>query len=130
MFQSLIMDRRYVFPVVMFVLAGVSFTYGIYEHFAATGAQTSADARMAFILSSIENSRSSRQEKQDLYTTIFKGLPAAPSILGVGLSGSSAAPVGGDQCVNDGQRAVCGALKRSNTDAATTMRICGLCSPK
>ena len=114
----------------MFVIAAISFSYGIYQNVVARKVQVSSDARLAFVMSSIEDSRSSRQEKQDLYNTIFLGLPKAPSILGINFSGLFAAPAGGDQCSSDGQRSVCSALKKSNTDSATMMRICGLCEPK
>ena len=124
------MDRRLIFPVTMFVIAAISFTYGIYQYVVARRVQTSSDARLAFVMASIEGSRSSRQEKQDLYDTIFLGLPKAPSVLGIDLSGSFAAPPGGDKCVNDGQRAICSALKKTSTDAATISRICGVCEPK
>lgn len=124
------MDRRLIFPITMFVLAGISFAYGTYEYVVAQRAQSSSDARLAFIMSAIESSRSSRQEKTDLYAAIFQGLPKAPSVFGFDLSGSFAAPAGGDQCTSDGQRAVCGALIKTHEDPAMISRICGLCLPK
>ncbi|HTP56848.1 MAG TPA: hypothetical protein VMJ72_01040 [Candidatus Paceibacterota bacterium] len=126
----MIMDRRLVFPISMFVLAAVSFGYGIWQYVAAGKVQTAANARLAFVMSTIEHSRSSRAEKQELYAAVFQGLPKSPSMFGVDLSGSFAAPPGGDQCTSDGQRAVCHALHVSAADPGTIGGICGLCNPK
>ena len=130
MFHSLTMDRRLIFPTTMFVIAGASFAYGIWQHVVTQRVQASADARLAFVMSAVEGSRVSRQEKQDLYSVVFNGLPSAPSVWGIDLSGSFAAPAGSDRCISDGQRAVCSALRTTAADASTLTRICGVCEPK
>ncbi len=124
------MDRRLIFPVAMFVLAGASFAYGFWQQLAAQRTAAAADARMAFIMTTIDDSRFSRQEKQDLYAAVFNGLPAGPNLLGIDLSGSFAAPAGGDHCSNDGQRTICRALKAQSAPASTYASVCGLWSPQ
>jgi hypothetical protein len=121
---------RLAFPLTMFVLAGVSFGYGAWQHLAARSARAADESRLAFILQTIEQSDLSRTGKQDLYASIASGLPDAPPVLGLDFSGSFAAPTGGDQCVNDGQRTLCRALRERGTDEATNAAVCGDCNPR
>lgn len=114
----------------MFVLAGVSFAFGGWQYFQARAVQESAQQRMAFIFTTIEKSDiTSYAQKQALYFSIMRGLPAAPGVLGFDISGSFAEQSAGDSCVNEGQRSVCRALKSARADAATTRAICGMCNP-
>ncbi len=124
------MNPRIVFPVIMFALAAASFAYGAWEHFAAQRIQTAADQRLAFVVSSIAHAPVAAAQKQALYASIFSGLPPAPSLLGIDLSGSFAAQQAGDQCRNDGQRAVCRALRTTDSDAQTVSAVCGVCDPQ
>jgi hypothetical protein len=124
------MDRRLIFPVTMFVLAAVSFAYGAWQQLASRQVAAVADRRLAFIMTTVEKSRFSRQEKQDLYAAIFNRLPEGPTLFGIDLSGSFAAPTGGDHCTNDGQRTVCRALERTSTTSDVLTAVCGLCKPE
>ncbi|HXV27244.1 MAG TPA: hypothetical protein VD862_04460 [Candidatus Paceibacterota bacterium] len=124
------MNVRLAFPVTMFVLAGVSFGYGAWQHLAARSARAADASRLAYILQTIEHSDLSRAGKQDLYVSIASGLPSAPPVLGIDFSGSFAALPGGDSCVSDGQRALCRALITTGADDATRGAVCGGCSPE
>ncbi len=124
------MNPRIIFPVFMFTLAGASFAYGIWEHFAAQQIQTAADQRLAFIVGSIARAPVAATQKQSLYATIFSGLPEAPSLLGIDLSGSFATQQTSDGCANDGQRAVCRAMRTTGSDQQTITAVCGRCRPQ
>lgn len=121
---------RIAFPVTMFVLAGISFSYGAYQHFSARSARAVDEQRLAFILETIERSNFSDARKQELYASIAAGLPASVPVLGIDFSGSFAAPTGGDQCMNDGQRTLCRALRSQDADQGTVSAVCGLCHPQ
>jgi hypothetical protein len=123
-------NTRIIFPTAMFVIAGISFAYGTWQFFFARQVQIASDARLAYIVTTIERSDASRQEKQELYATIMSGLPPAPLLLGIDVSGSFATQQPDDQCISDGQRAVCRALLREGTDQATYTPVCGLCNPQ
>jgi hypothetical protein len=124
------MEKRVIFPVAMFVLAGLSFTYGTWQFFYAQRVQASADARLAHVVTTIEGSNVSRQQKQQMYATIAAGLPSAPGLFGFDFSGSFASQQPDDHCANDGQRAVCRALKGQGTDAITYQAVCSTCNPQ
>lgn len=121
--------KRFIFPLIMFSLAGVSFAYGIWQHVAARQVQAAADQRLAFMATTLEQSSIARSQKNAVFAALFEGLPSAPTLFGIDLSGSFASEESGDACRTDGQRAVCRALKATNTDEATYQTICGLCSP-
>jgi hypothetical protein len=124
------MNLRVVFPAIMFATAGGSFAFGIWQYVYARNVQASAAERMAYIMTTIERSDVSRADKKELYATIEGGLPAAPTLFGIDVSGSFASQDTNDHCTSDGQRAVCRALYDTGTDTATTVAICGLCQPK
>ena len=121
---------RIAFPMLMFVLAGVSFSYGAYQHVSARTARTVDDQRLAFILETIEESNFSSIRKQELYASIAADLPESAPVLGIDFSGSFAAPTGGDQCSNDGQRTLCRALTSQGADPSTISAVCGDCEPE
>lgn len=125
----LIMDRRIIFPTVMFLTAGLSFAFGIWQYSFAKQVQASASQRLAFVVQTIEQSDAAMYQKQAMYAAIFNGLPAVPSMFGVDLSGSFASPAGGDNCSGDGQRTVCRALIADGTGTATLSAVCGACNP-
>lgn len=121
--------RRLIFPLFMFLLAGVSFAYGIWQYAAARQIQASADERLAFMATTIERSSLVRSQKDALFATIFEGFPAAPTLFGIDLSGSFASEGDGNACRTDGQRSLCRALKAADTDVAAYQAICGVCNP-
>lgn len=123
-------ERRLIFPVVMFAMAGVSFTFGIWQYVYAQRVQTSSAQRTAFMVTTIQESSIASSQKQDMYATIFRELPPAPSLFSLDFSGSFASQSVDDQCLTDGQRAVCRALIKEHTDRATMSAICGVCDPK
>lgn len=124
------LSLRVTFPILMFILAGVSFGYGAYQHFAALSARAVDEQRLAFIMETIEQSNFADSRKQQLYSSIASGLPESMPVLGIDFSGSFAAPETGDQCVNDGQRTLCRALRNQSTGDTTLSAVCGLCSPQ
>lgn len=113
----------------MFILAGVSFGYGAYQHFAARSARAVDEQRLAFILETIEQANVSDSRKQELYASIAGGLPVSVPVLGIDFSGSFAAPDSGDQCMNDGQRTLCRSLRNQSASQETVSAVCGLCNP-
>ena len=123
------MDRRIIFPTVMFVTAGISFVFGIWQYAFARQVQAAASQRLAFVVQTIEQSGAPAGQKQAMYAEIFSGLPAAPSMFGIDWSGSFASQNTSDQCSGDGQRAVCRALIVEQTDLATILAVCGVCHP-
>lgn len=123
------MEKRAIFPVLMFVLAGLSFAYGTWQFLHAQAVQASADARLAHVMTSIEESGATRSQKQQMYASIMGDLPSAPGIFGFDFSGSFASQQPDDQCTSDGQRAVCRALEGQGTDQETAGAICGVCNP-
>lgn len=129
-FHALIMEKRLLFPVVMFLFAGASFAFGGWQYLQARATRQASQQRMAFMLTAIENSAVGRMQKQQLYASIMAGLPAAPSVLGIDFSGSFASPTGGDTCINDGQRAVCRALRAEHAGADVLDAVCGSCDPR
>ncbi len=114
----------------MFTLAGASFTFGIWQYVSAHIARSSASERMAYIMTTIEDSGLPRAEKRTLYASIMSGLPPAPTFLGIDISGSFAGQVIDDRCTSDGQRAVCRSLVQQHTDTKTMTAICGICNPQ
>lgn len=122
-------EKRAIFPVVMFLLAGASFLFGGWQYLQSRSVQAASQSRMAFIVTTIEKSDVSRVKKQELYASIMQGLPPAPGVFGLDFSGSFASVGMGDSCSNDGQRAVCRALKAENTDTAIYSAVCGACNP-
>lgn len=123
-------EKRAIFPAVMFTLAGVSFIFGGWQYLQSRSVQAASQKRMAFMITTIEKSDVTKQKKQELYATIMQGLPPAPAVLGLDFSGSFASVGTGDSCDSDGQRTVCRALKADNADAVTMMNVCGSCNPQ
>ena len=122
-------QRRLIFPLAMFILAGASFAYGTWQWMTARAVQASADQRIAHVLDSVEGNTSwSDRQKQAFYIALFKDYPAGPTIFGIDLSGSFAAEPA-DQCVNDGQRTVSRSLYEAGADSKTLMSVCGACNP-
>lgn len=124
------MEKRAIFPILMFSLAAASFIFGGWQYFQARTVQASAQKRMAYIITTIEDSPVSRTQKQELYATIMEGLPAAPGVFSLDVSGSFASPADGDLCTSDGQRAVCRALKSERSSAEVYGAVCGVCNPQ
>ena len=124
------MNPRAIFPTIMFVLAGTSFAYGVWQHFAARQVQAAADSRLAFVMQTIAHAPISTAQEQSLYAAIFTGLPKAPSLFGIDLSGSFAAPQSGDSCQSEGQRSVCRAMLSAGSDVQTFRAVCGQCNPR
>lgn len=124
------MEKRAIFPLIMFLLAGASFAFGGWQYFYSRTVQSAAQKRMAFIVTTIEKSGESRVMKQELYASIMQGLPPVPAVLGLDFSGSFASVDTGDACTSDGQRAVCLALKEEKTESAVFTAVCGACNPK
>jgi hypothetical protein len=123
-------NRRLIFPITMFALAALSFGYGTWQWLTARAVQASADRRVASILGTVEGMTAwSDRQKQAFYLALFENYPAAPSVLGIELSGIFAADGTDDQCANDGQRAVCRSLRSAGADAATVSSVCGACVP-
>jgi hypothetical protein len=120
-------DRRVIFPVAMFALAGVCFGYGTWQYVYAQRVQAAADARVAHIMEQVDGLAVAKKSKLDLYTAIFKEYPKGPASVGLDLSGIFAAPSDGDGCASDGQRAVCRALVAS--DESVRVSVCGACKP-
>ena len=123
------MSLRIAFPAVMFVLAGMSFVYGTWQHFVAQSAREADASRLAFILETIEDSGLTRTGKQGLYASIAAGLPQAPPVFGIDVSGSFASQGAPDGCTNEGQRTLCRALQERGTDSETRAAVCGECDP-
>ena len=124
------MQRRLIFPLVMFALAALSFGYGTWQWLTARAVLASADARIAHTLQTVEDQASwSDRQKQAFYLALFKEYPPAPTLFGIDLSGSFASEQQDDRCVNDGQRAVCRSLAASGTAPETMSAICGTCNP-
>ncbi|MCC6934108.1 MAG: hypothetical protein IT406_00205 [Candidatus Yanofskybacteria bacterium] len=123
------MEKRMLFPLTMFLFAGVSFVFGGWQYFQARATHQASQQRMAFILTSIEESGVSRVQKQQLYARIMDGLPAAPSVFGIDVSGSFASPGSGDACTSEGQRTVCRALVVRGVSRDAQKAICGACYP-
>jgi len=124
------MERRLIFPVIMFSMAGVSFAFGVWQYVYAQRVASNSAQRTAFIVQTIERSGVSANKKQEMYASIFRGLPKAPTLLGIDVSGSFASQGDQDQCDNEGQRSVCRALIEAGTTAAALTAICGQCNPK
>lgn len=124
------MEKRAIFPGIMFTLALASFAFGTWQYFFAQSVQASATQRMAYIITTIDHSSVAVPKKQELYASIMGGLPVAPKGLGLDFSGSFASQMVPDQCVSDGQRAVCQALKTEHTDEVTIRGVCGVCNPQ
>lgn len=122
-------EKRLIFPVVMFALAGASFAYGTWQYIYAQQMQSSAAHRMAYIMTTIEKSSVARTQKQAIYATIMRDLPAGPTFLGLDLSGSFASQGPVDACTSEGQRVICRALEDSGEDQKTFSAICGTCNP-
>jgi hypothetical protein len=123
------MERRLIFPTMMFVISGASFAFGIWQYIYARQVQISSANRMASIISTIQDSSVATAKKQEIYARVFQRLPPAPSGFGLDFSGSFASQQVSDSCVNEGQRSVCSALTSSNTDVATVKAVCGDCKP-
>lgn len=124
------MEKRLIFPVIMFVTAGVSFAFGIWQYASARLAQQSADRRMAYIMTTIARSELVPASKQRLYASIAGGLPAAPTVLGLDFSGSFASQESDDHCANDGQQTICRVLRTQGIDPETVRAVCGVCNPR
>jgi hypothetical protein len=124
------MEKRAIFPAIMFTFAAASFLFGGWQYMQARSVAAAAQKRMAFIVTTIEQSPVSRVQKKELYASIMGGLPAAPGIFSLDVSGSFASPAGGDSCSGEGQRAVCRALKAEQSDAAIYSAVCGACNPQ
>lgn len=122
-------EKRAIFPAVMFFLAGASFLFGGWQYLQSRSVQVTSQKRIAFMITTIEKSDVPRTKKQELYATIMRGLPPAPGVFGLDFSGSFASIDAGDSCTGDGQRTVCRALKAENTDTATYSAVCGACNP-
>jgi hypothetical protein len=123
-------NKRLIFPLMMFTTAGISFVYGTWQFIYAQRVQASSDARITHVVETIERSDVARQDKQELYATIAVGLPEAPTPWGIDFSGSFASTPPDDRCANDGQRSLCRVLERQGTDAATYSAACGQCDPR
>lgn len=125
------MEKRIIFPAIMFVTAGASFAFGTWQYLYAQRVQTASAARTAYIIRTIDRSDlATAKKKQDLYVSIFRGLPPSATLFGIDVSGSFASQGTGDNCTSDGQRAVCRALKADAADGVTTANVCGACNPK
>jgi len=124
------MEKRAIFPAIMFTLAAASFLFGGWQYLQARSVAAAAQKRMAFIVTTIEQSPVSRLQKKELYASIMNGLPAAPGIFSLDVSGSFASPAGGDSCSSEGQRSVCRSLKAEKSDAVVYEAVCGVCSPQ
>ena len=69
------MERRLIFPTIMFVLAGTSFAFGIWQYVYASRVQASSAQRMAFIMETIQsNDNIAQANKKSLYASIFQRL--------------------------------------------------------
>lgn len=123
------MEKRAIFPSVMFMLAAVSFLFGGWQYLQTRSVQAASQKRTAFIIMSIEKSNLSTARKQELYATIMSGLPAAPAVFGIDVAGSFAGVSTGDSCTSVGQRTICGALKAEGADGVTMKAVCGACDP-
>jgi|GEM_PF-5199770 len=124
------MDKRQIFPTVMFALAGASFLFGTLQYFQASAILVASQKRMAFIMTTIEKSSVARADKKELYANIADSLPVSPGLFSIDFSGSFASPAGEDSCRNDGQRTICRALIEQYSDASVQSAVCGLCSPR
>lgn len=124
------MERRAIFPIIMFTLSAASFLFGGWQYLQARSVAAAAQKRMAFMMTTIEQSPVNRNQKQELYASIMNGLPAAPGIFSLDVSGSFASPVGGDACTSDGQRSVCRALIAEHASTAVSTAVCGACHPQ
>lgn len=123
-------EKRAIFPIIMFTMAGISFAFGIGQYVYARSVRTASAERMAYIMTSIERSDVGRANKQELYASIMTGLPKAPSLFGIDVSGSFASQGVDDHCTSDGQRTICKALSDQATDVSTMNAICGVCRPQ
>jgi hypothetical protein len=130
LFCEIAMNPRAIFPTIMFVLALASFAFGGWQYFQARSVQTAAMERMAFMITTIEQSNIPYIAKQNLYANITQDLPKAPTVFGLDLSSSFASKDTDDACTSDGQRTICRALKMTNTDLAVRARVCGACIPR
>jgi hypothetical protein len=124
------MEKRLLFPILMFTLAGLSFAFGGWQYMQSRSAQIASQRRMAFMVSSIEKSDISRASKRELYATITQGLPPAPAVFSFDFSGSFASVGVADACENEGQRTICRALMSESADVAIMNSVCGECKPQ
>jgi hypothetical protein len=122
------MQFRAIFPIAMFVLAIVSFAYGVWQQLTVRALRASADERVAVLVETVEQSVLARSQKQVLYTSMFSAMPAAPAVLGIDVSGLFASQ-DVDGCTQEGQRSLCASLVRSGTVETTLWAICGECAP-
>ena len=123
------MQKRLIFPLTMFVLAGLSFAYGTWQWLSARAVQASADARVAYIMGTVQTHPWSEYQKQAFYVALFQDYPGSPKVLGIDVSGSFASERANDRCVNAGQRAVCRSLRTASASAETIAAVCGACNP-
>ncbi len=124
------MEKRAIFPAIMFILAGASFLFGGWQYLQSRAVQAASQKRMAFMITTIEKSDVTRVKKQELYAAIMQGLPLTPAMFGIDISGSFASVDTGDSCTSDGQRTICRALKTGQADATTMINVCGSCNPQ
>ena len=123
------MEKRIIFPALMFALAAASFLFGGWQYLSARSTQAGAQARMAYMITSIEKSSITNAKKQEIYASIMQGLPPVPGVFGIDFSGSFASTDAGDSCTSDGRRAVCRALEAERIDTTIVTAVCGACSP-
>src|SRR4030042_1527112 len=122
-------QRRLIFPLAMFILAGASFAYGTWQWMTARAVQASADQRIAHVLDSVEGNTSwSDRQKQAFYIALFKDYPAGPPLFGMDLSGSFAAEPA-DQCVKDGQRTGWRSVAEAGAGSKPLMSVGGAGNP-
>lgn len=125
----MIMERRLIFPTIMFILASASFAFGIWQYVYASRVQVNSAKRMAFIVKTIQDSGITQANKRSIYASIFQQLPPAPSLFGIDFSDSFASQDISDGCTSDGQRAICQALVQDDADERAMTAICGFCRP-
>ena len=123
------MEKRAIFPFIMFVLAGVSFAFGGWQYLQARAVEAATQQQTAFMITTIQRSSLAQTKKKELVATIMQGLPPPANVFRLDFSGSFASQ-GLDTCTSEGQRTICRALKSVNTDAATMTMVCGSCNPR
>lgn len=122
-------EKRAIAPVLLFIVAGASFTYGIWQYLATQRLQAAADQRVAHIVNAVESSGISRGQKDVVYRSVFQNWPAMPNGFGIEVSGLFASQQTDDACTSEGQRSVCRALINGGTSAAVKASVCGACDP-
>ena len=124
------MNKRLIFPLLMFTLAACSFAWGGYQYWYAGQVQAASDARVAHIMDAVADTPMTLRTQENLYASIYEDYPAGPAGIGVDVSGSLAGQKIPDGCASDGQRSVCRSMRDGGSSFESYRAACGVCLPQ